>query len=217
MQHKIPLGCRRAFGVFIAVMMVSGCPGSITGLFSQEYRQILVATGSPYELGLVDELAKAFQNRYGGVVRGVKTPTGPGLDLGRQGLVHIVIGHEKEAAGRFVREGHAAKKAELMHNTTIVVGPRTDPAGIAGLKDLVEVRGKIYRAASPYLSRGDGGGMHRLEQKIWKDLGLNPEKAVWYRRAKHSCWTHCASRKLKAAIICSIPRHGPCINRVSQT
>jgi tungstate transport system substrate-binding protein len=159
-------------------------PGLCSTAFSQEYRQIVVATGSPYELGLVDELAKAFRAEYGGVVRCIKTPTGPGLDLGRNGLAHITIGHEKEATNKFVQEGHAAKRVKLMHNYTVVVGPLKDPAGIAGLADLKEIHRRIYQTGSPYLTRGDGGGMNILELKIWKELHLDPRKKNWHKESR---------------------------------
>ena len=145
-----------------------------------EYGQIVVATGSPYELGLVDELAREFSTRHGGVIRCIKTPTGPGLDLGRNGMVHITIGHEAEATARFAAEGHAARRADLMHNFTVIVGPRADPAGIDGVRELAEAHRRIFRAGSPYLSRGDGGGMDLLERKIWGSLGLDPAGSAWY-------------------------------------
>lgn len=149
--------------------------------FCQDYKQIVIATGSPLELGLVDELARAFQKKYGGVVRCIKTPTGPGLDLGRHGFTHITMGHEREATARFVKEGYAAKRTDLMHNFTVVVGPSDDPAKIAGLTDLKEVQKRIYLAKAPYLSRGDGGGMNILELKLWKELNINPEGEKWYQ------------------------------------
>ncbi len=154
--------------------------GFCAAAFSEQYKQIVVATGSPYELGLIDALAKSFESKHGGAVRCVKTPTGPGLDLARNGLVHLTIGHEKEATASLVSEGHVAKRADLMHNYTIVVGPAADPAGIAGLSDLTEVHKRIFHAGSPYLSRGDGGGMDILERKIWEALRLDPQKASWY-------------------------------------
>lgn len=147
---------------------------------AQQYKQIVVATGSPFELGLVDELAKAFQTKYGGVVRCIKTPTGPGLDLGKNGLTHITMGHEREATERFANEGYAAKRVDLMHNYTVVVGPEGDPANISGLSDLKEVQKKIFEAKAPYLSRGDGGGMNILEVKLWEELNLNPQGQDWY-------------------------------------
>ena len=56
--------------------------GLITPGYAQEYKQIVIATGSPFELGLIDELAKAFQKSHGGVVRCIKTPTGRALNWG---------------------------------------------------------------------------------------------------------------------------------------
>lgn len=175
---------RSFFLTLTCIVMIIAVLSSYTNGFCQEYRQIVIATGSPFELGLVDELAKAFQQKHGGVVRCIKTPTGPGLDLGRHGLTHITMGHEREATARFIREGHAAKRTDLMHNFTVVVGPSNDPAGIAGLTDLNEVHKKIAQTKSPYLSRGDGGGMHILEMKTWKDLNIDPDGETWYQVSK---------------------------------
>jgi tungstate transport system substrate-binding protein len=161
-----------------------GLLGFYSIAFSQEYRQIVVATGSPFELGLVGALAEAFQAKHGGIVRCVKTPTGPGLDLGKNGLAHITMGHEKEATQEFVNEGNAARRVELMHNYTVVVGPADDPAKIAGLTNLKEVHRRIFFAKAPYLSRGDGGGMHMLELKTWEALSLDPRLENWYEVSK---------------------------------
>lgn len=161
-------------------LILSGIFGFCIPALPQQYEQIVIATGSPYELGLIDELSKAFQEKHGGAVRCVKTPTGPGLDLARHGLVHITLGHEKEATARLAEEGHVEKRADLMHNYTVIVGPGKDPAGIAGLSDLHEAHRRIFQTGSPYLSRGDGGGMHILELKIWKALNLTPPAEAWY-------------------------------------
>ncbi len=173
-KHR-PHGWRRPVA-FAALCIAAVCAVAS----AQQYKQIVLATGSPFELGLIDALAAAFQSKHGGVVRCVKTPTGPGLDLGRHGMAHITLGHEREATARLVSEGHAAKRADLMHNFTILVGPAADPAGIAGLSDLGEAHKKIFRARAPYLSRGDGGGMDILEHKIWEALRLSPAEEAWY-------------------------------------
>jgi tungstate transport system substrate-binding protein len=171
---------RMGLSVPIAVLITWNILGFAQIALAQKYRQIVVATGSPFELGLVDELAKAFQSKYGGVVRCIKTPTGPGLDLGKNGLTQITMGHEREATARFVDEGYAAKRVDLMHNYTVIVGPESDPAGISGLTDLSEVHKKIFQTKAPYLSRGDGGGMNILEIKIWKNLEFDPQGQNWY-------------------------------------
>jgi len=144
------------------------------------YKQIVVATGSPYELGLVDALAKAFKQQGGCTVRCVKTPTEPGLDLGRNGFVHVTMGHHHAATADFVKDGYARERADLMYNLTVIVGPKNDPAGIRGLADLREAHRKIAQAKAKYLSRGDGGGMHLLELETWAALKINPKGQPWY-------------------------------------
>jgi tungstate transport system substrate-binding protein len=180
-QIRKGLFCHRAY---LKALIVVGLLGFCSVVFSQEYKQIVVATGSPFELGLVNALAEAFQAKYGGIVRCVKTPTGPGLDLGRNGLAHITMGHEKEATQKFVDEGNAARRVELMHNFTLVVGPADDPAKITGLTNLGEAHRRIFWAKAPYLSRGDGGGMHMLELKTWESLSLDPRPEHWYEVSK---------------------------------
>ncbi len=145
-----------------------------------QYKQIIVATGSPFELGLVDALAKVFEKETGCIVRCIKTPTGPGLELGRHGLTHITMGHHPAATKKFAQDGYAAKRTNLMYNLTIIVGPKEDPAKIRGISDLLEAHKRIAAARAKYLSRADGGGMNILEMEIWKKLGLQPEGSDWY-------------------------------------
>jgi tungstate transport system substrate-binding protein len=182
MMKKVNYSLRGRFYLFTLLcgFFLVGVLGFFSPVFSQGFKQIVVATGSPFELGLVDELAKAFQSKYGATVRCIKTPTGPGLDLGRHGLTHITMGHARAATAKFVEEGYAAKRVDLMHNYTIIVGPASDSAKIDGLTDIKEAQKKIYDAKAPYLSRGDGGGMHILEIKVWKDLNLDPKGQSWY-------------------------------------
>jgi tungstate transport system substrate-binding protein len=135
-------------------------------------------------LGLVTKLGKAFEKENDCAVRYVKTPTGPGLDLGRNGLTHITMGHSRKHTAEFVKEGHAARRIDLMHNYTIIIGPANDPAKISGLTDLKEAHKRISDTKSEYLSRGDGGGMHMLELKLWKDIGFDPSDKDWYEVSK---------------------------------
>jgi len=174
---------RTTFGLFLVSIFLSCALGLFfyaTAVAGPQYRQIVIATGSPFELGLVSEMGKVFGKEHNCTVRYIKTPTGPGLDLGRHGLAHITMGHNHKATAKFVQEGYAAKRVDLMHNYTIIIGPASDPAKIAGLTDLKEAHKRICNTNSKYLSRGDGGGMHMLELKIWKDLGSDPSGKEWY-------------------------------------
>ena len=65
-----------AYLLFCSFFLAS-CATPIAG---PKYRQIVIATGSPFELGLVTELGKTFEKEHECTVRYIKTPTGPGLD-----------------------------------------------------------------------------------------------------------------------------------------
>ena len=155
-----------------------------TTIAETQFKQIVIATGSPFELGLVTYLGKAFNKEHDCTVRYVKTPTGPGLDLGRNGLAHITMGHSRKATAEFVKNGDAARRIDLMHNYTVIIGPANDPAKISGLTDLKKAHKRISAAKSKYLSRGDGGGMHLLELRTWKDAGIEPADKDWYEVSK---------------------------------
>jgi tungstate transport system substrate-binding protein len=154
--------------------------GSNTSGSAGEYQQIVIATGSPFELGLVQALAKPFEKETGYTVRVIKTPTEPGLELGQNGMTHITMGHAREATARLIAGGFAFKHSDLMYNLTVIVGPKDDPAKIEGLKDLTMAHQKIYEGKAKYLARGDGGGMDLLEKKIWASLRLNYAGQPWY-------------------------------------
>lgn len=96
-----------AYGVVVLAICVLG---GFAPAWAEDYKQIVVATGSPFELGLVQVLAKPFEKETGCVVRVIKTPTEPGLDLGRNGLAHITMGHSHEATAKFVKDGQASKR-----------------------------------------------------------------------------------------------------------
>ena len=119
-----------------------------------------MATGSPFELGLIDALAKVFEKETGCIVRCIKTPTGPGLKLGRYGLTHITMGHHPAATKKFVQDGYAARRTDLMYNLTVIVGPKEDPAKIRGISDLLEAHKRIAAARQNTFPRRWRGNEH---------------------------------------------------------
>jgi tungstate transport system substrate-binding protein len=70
-----------------------------------------------------------------------------------------------------------------MYNDFVLVGPKADPAMIAGSKDIVAAYKKIAEAKAPFASRGDKSGTHAAELRLWKTAGVDPAsgKGTWYR------------------------------------
>jgi tungstate transport system substrate-binding protein len=69
-----------------------------------------------------------------------------------------------------------------MYNDFVVIGPKSDPAGIAG-DDTLEALRKIKTAGAAFVSRGDRSGTHIAEIGLWTMAGvdIDKEKGPWYR------------------------------------
>jgi tungstate transport system substrate-binding protein len=70
-----------------------------------------------------------------------------------------------------------------MYNDFVLVGPKSDPAQVAGTRDVAAAFRKIRQAQAPFVSRGDRSGTHFAELEIWKLAGIDiaKEKGSWYR------------------------------------
>jgi tungstate transport system substrate-binding protein len=154
-----------------------------SGAFGQEKYITVASTTSTEQSGLFGRLLPIFEKKTGIDVRVVALGTGQALDLGRRGDADVVFVHAKPLEEKFVAEGHGVKRQEVMYNDFILVGPKSDPAKVAGTKEIVAALKKIAQAKSPFTSRGDRSGTHFAELELWKAAGIDPakEKLSWYR------------------------------------
>jgi tungstate transport system substrate-binding protein len=109
--------------------------------------------------------------------------TGQALDVGRRGDADVVFVHDQAAEEEFVAQGFGVKRYAVMYNDFVLIGPQTDPAKIAGGKDILEALRKIGAAKVPFISRGDRSGTHAAELRYWKEAGVDlaAVKGPWYR------------------------------------
>ena len=63
------------------------------------------------------------------------------------------------------------KRYPVMYNDFILVGPKSDPAGMKGSKDIVAAFKVIKDKSIPFTSRGDRSGTHLAELDLWRMLG----------------------------------------------
>ncbi|HSN71450.1 MAG TPA: substrate-binding domain-containing protein, partial [Steroidobacteraceae bacterium] len=94
-----------------------------------------------------------------------------------------VFVHDEAAEKKFVAEGHGIDRREVMYNDFVLIGPKTDPAEVAGMTNVAQAFEKIAAAKAPYVSRADRSGTHMAELRIWDAAGIDIEtvKGPWYR------------------------------------
>ena len=150
---------------------------------AQERFITVASTTSTEQSGLFGYLLPVFEKKTGIQVRVVALGTGQALDLARRGDADVVFVHAKAAEEKFLAEGEGVKRYPVMYNDFVLIGPKSDPAKIAGGKDILEALKKIQAAQAPFVSRGDRSGTHMAELKLWQEAGidLDKSKGPWYR------------------------------------
>jgi tungstate transport system substrate-binding protein len=149
---------------------------------AQDKSIVVASTTSTQDSGLFSHILPAFQAKTGIAVRVIAQGTGQALDTGRRGDADVVFVHAKPQEEKFVAEGFGVKRYPVMYNDFILVGPKSDPAGVKG-NDIVAGLTAIKAKAAPFISRGDKSGTHAAELALWKIAGTDPVagRGAWYR------------------------------------
>lgn len=142
----------------------------------------LATTTSTENSGLLDELLPRFEAASGYRVHVIAVGTGKALRMGRDGDVDLVLVHAPAAEQRFVDLGFGEQRLPVMFNDFVLVGPHTDPAGLAQAADAADAMARISASRAVFVSRGDDSGTYKKERSLWRQAELIPEGA-WYREA----------------------------------
>ena len=98
--------------------------------------------------------------KTGIAVKVLAVGTGQALEIARRGDADVVFVHNKSAEQTFVAEGHGVKRNPVMYNDFVLIGPKSDPAGIKGMRDVAKALRAIKDKPATFISRGDNSGTH---------------------------------------------------------
>ena len=149
-------------------------------VFAKEPVLRMSTTTSTDNTGLLDVLAPVFQQDTGIELQWVAVGTGKALALGQNCDVDVLMVHAPDAEIKFVNDGYGVNRREFMYNDFIIIGPKSDPAHIAG-KSVKEALTRVASNSAPFASRGDDSGTHKLEISLWNTSGFPvPDRERWY-------------------------------------
>ncbi len=150
---------------------------------AQDNTIVVASTTSTEDSGLFKHILPLFKAATGIDVKVVAQGTGQALDTARRGDADVVFVHAKSAEEAFLAEGFGVKRYPVMYNDFILVGPKTDPARVAGLKDIVAALKALRDKQITFVSRGDRSGTHIAELALWKLAGVEvgPNAGDWYK------------------------------------
>ena len=150
---------------------------------AQDKSIVVASTTSTQDSGLFEYLLPIFKQKTGITVKVVAQGTGQALDTGRRGDADVVFVHAKSAEEKFLAEGQSLKRYPVMYNDFVLIGPKSDPAHVKGIKDVAKAFQTIKDKQASFISRGDRSGTNIAELKLWKDAGIDIEKdkGPWYK------------------------------------
>src|SRR5512133_3498768 len=144
--------------------------------YAQDKSIVVASTTSTQDSGLFGHILPTFKAKTGIDVKVVAQGTGQALDTARRGDADVVFVHAKPAEEKFLAEGFGLKRYPVMYNDFVLIGPKSDPAGVNGGKDIVAALTAIKEKGAPFISRGDRSGTHLAELNLWKLAGIDIEK-----------------------------------------
>ncbi len=145
---------------------------------------LLASTTSVDNSGLLRHIIPIFTKETGIAVRVLAQGTGQALATAAHGDADLVLVHDPEAEQKFIAGGDGVDRRQIAWNDFIIIGPRTDPAHIAGGHDAVAALKAISAAQASFVSRGDKSGTDALEHRLWRVAAIDPVKeggGSWYR------------------------------------
>jgi tungstate transport system substrate-binding protein len=149
---------------------------------AQERFITLSSTTSTQDSGLFDHILPMFRKASGLNVHVVAVGTGQALAIGERGDADALLVHDRVGEDKFIADGFGVDRRDVMYNDFVIVGPKTDPAGIRGLKDARRALTQIANSAAMFASRGDDSGTNRMEIRLWKSAGIQTDPhGAWYR------------------------------------
>ncbi len=136
------------------------------------------------ETGFIDDLTKRFTKSARMKVKVIAGEIGTIQKLVEKGGGDVVFADSRAFAEQLRDAGHVTALKDVFYGERVVVGPKPDPARIAGMASVIEAFARIAGTQESFLSRGDDSALHQTEMAIWQEAGFDPEVGArkWYRK-----------------------------------
>ncbi len=143
----------------------------------------VTSTTSTQNSGLFDHILPLFSAESGIEVRVVAVGTGQAIRMAKNGDADVLFVHHKPSEIEFVSEGYGIKRHDVMYNDFVIIGPKSDPANIAGMTDATKALERIAETESIFASRGDDSGTNKKELDLWRsaNIDIKTKSGTWYR------------------------------------
>ena len=143
----------------------------------------LAVVNTPQFSGLLDSLLPGFERQTS-----IRVEVYSGNDVfsqARAGKADVVISHYgKQGVERFVTEGYGTWPKIVFSNQAVLIGHRSDPAGVRGMTSLAAALERIADTGAPFV-HNDIPGIDYLTEIALESAG-QPDRAGWFMDSGHA-------------------------------
>jgi len=164
----------------VLVLLVASLSFATPPASAQPTRLIVGTTVGIQRSGLLDVLVPVFEQQTGRSVTVVAVSAPQVLSLGARGELEVLLVDAGEDASTYMVAGHGVDRRSVFNADDILVGPRSDPAGVVGSATADVALRRVAAAGADWVSRGDNSALHQLERRLWFTAGVNPVEMPWY-------------------------------------
>lgn len=172
----------------------------------------LSTTTSVNDSGLLGALLPVFEQEYGYTVEVQSAGTGKAIAAAQYGNADLILVHAKSSEEEFVDAGYGyvldgfdSERLSFMYNYFVLCGPADDPAGVAGMDNVLDAFAAIADGKYPFVSRGDASGTHKKELALWPEsLGITEEAESF---ADYTDWYTSANAGMGACLVMAEQMH----------
>ena len=158
------------------------CLSSVNAATANAESIIVQSTTSTQNAGFYEHIIPLFEQASGIKVKVVAVGTGQALQNARNCDGDLLIVHSTKHELAFVAAGFGLARHNLMYNDFILLGPKSDPAGIRGGSDIGVALSIIASKNAKFASRGDNSGTNEVERLLWALTDTKPDSSIngWY-------------------------------------
>lgn len=154
--------------------------------FSSSYAEegviTMAVSQSIYHSGILSYFIPLFEKKMPFRINVIQQTDEGIIDIGRSGKADLLFINSthipSDLEARLLSEGFGVDRREIMHNFSVIIGPKDDPARIRG-RDPFEAFKKIAKGGYPFVSCNNCRDIKRVEERIWKEAGIVPDEK-WY-------------------------------------
>lgn len=142
----------------------------------------MASTTSTRDSGIWEALKPAFLHtcpEYADVPA-VFVGSGASIQQGKDKNVDVVLAHAASLEIPAVDQGYFKDRHSVMYNDFVLVGPKTNPAGVVFGGTPNAAFQAVATAGVPFLSRNDNSGTNVMEKSIWSAIGNPQTGQSWY-------------------------------------